>query len=77
LQGLLTLRDGEWLNADCIDGYLRYICLHYSNDGRSVEYIPTYAVLNYENMKRLPTKWYWDLGQVSIILKPAHLKDSQ
>jgi Ulp1 family protease len=41
-----------------------------------IEYIPTFAILSYENMGKLPKKWYWNLGEAQMILVPAHLKNN-
>lgn len=75
VEGLLTLRDHEWLNADSIDAYLRFICQHIDGD-QVVQFMPTYSILSYEYKGKIPSKWYWDLKGVDIILAPAHLKNS-
>ena len=92
MEGLLCLRDGEWLNADLIDAYLCQLCrrtpFHSFNDKENdngtiifspdniFQYIPTYGFLSYNNKKRIPAKWYWRFKGVETILAPAHMNNS-
>ena len=73
VEGLLTLSWKEWLHADIIDAYLRFICQQNIN-GQVVQFMPTYSILSYENKEKIPSKWYWDLKH--FILAPAHLNNS-
>ena len=75
VEGLLTLSGNEWLHADIIDAYLRFICEHNIN-GQVVQFMPTYSILSYEKTGKIPSEWYWDLKGVDFILAPAHLNNS-
>jgi Ulp1 family protease len=72
VEGLLCLKDGEWLNADIIDTYLHYIC----QKSERAQYIPTYAILSFDRKKKIPSAWYWKLQGVEIVLAPAHLNNN-
>lgn len=90
MDGLLCLRDGEWLNADLIDAYLHQLCrrtpLH-TNDKENVpdkdytpdnvvQYVPTYGILSFEKKREIPTKWYWKMEGVEVVLAPVHLNNN-
>jgi hypothetical protein len=41
-----------------------------------VRYIPTFAILSYNNTKKIPAEWYWPLTSAEIVLAPTHLNNS-
>ncbi|CAK5077302.1 unnamed protein product [Meloidogyne enterolobii] len=84
---LLTLRDGEWLEASVIDAYLQHLCFetpthntpreqhHWPN--HIVQYIPTYCFLHYVTKnKSITGKWYWQFGGVEKVLAPCHVNNN-
>ena len=60
VEGLLCLKDGEWLNADMIDAYLSFICREHAP---RVRYIPTYAILSYNRKKKVQ---FWAFSDFQI-----------
>ncbi|KAL3117751.1 hypothetical protein niasHT_004880 [Heterodera trifolii] len=70
--GLLCLSDGQWLTADIIDCYLDLIC----RCSPRANFIPTYVILSYKRMGKLPSEWYWQLAETDIIFAPAHLNNN-
>ncbi|KAL7074258.1 hypothetical protein ACQ4LE_006376 [Meloidogyne hapla] len=94
IDGLLCLRDGEWVIGDLIDAYLQHICrknLHPHPDNKEnldnkeknkyapdniMQYVPTFALVRYNTLKRISSKWYWRMNGVETVFAPVHINDN-